>query len=143
MKNKLIPLYVILLMIFVLAATVMPVYALPDDKNNNEKSGQIADDDLSRAVESQNKQTLKTEVSKIGGSIVNAVRALFITFFAIAVIFMGLQAAGGGLKDPRKVELIKGGGISAIISAALVYKAEAIVAFVLDLLRVNISDILK
>ncbi|MCL6478409.1 MAG: hypothetical protein K6T65_08325 [Peptococcaceae bacterium] len=142
MRKRFNPLYVMLLMIFILTVAVLPAYAA-DDKNDSEKTGQIADDDLSKAVEGQSKQTLKDEVSKIGGSIVNAVRGLFITFFAIAVIFMGLQAAGGGLKDPRKVELIKGGGISAVISAVLVYKAEAIVAFVLDLLRVNISDILK
>lgn len=143
MKSSSKYLSVMLLIVFIVTAAALPVCAAPDNDNTGDKTGQIAGDDLSRAVEGQNKQTLKAEVSKIGGSFVNAVRALFITFFAIAVIFMGLQAAGGGLKDPRKVELIKGGGVSAIISAVLVYKAEAIVAFVLDLLRVNISDILK
>lgn len=143
MESRLKFLSVLLLIVLIVSAAALPAFAAPGDDNTGDGTGQIAGDDLSRAVESQNKQTLTTEVSKIGGSIVNAVRALFITFFAIAVIFMGLQAAGGGLKDPRKVELIKGGGVSAIISAVLVYKAEAIVAFVLELLRVNISDVLK
>lgn len=112
---------VMLLAVAVLVSGV-PAYAEPDNDSGRQTSGKVVDNDLSKAVESQGKEALKTEVSRIGGGIVNAVRALFITFFAVAVIFMGLQAAGGGLKDPRKVELIKGGGISAAISAILVYK---------------------
>lgn len=133
----------ILLLVFIIMSAVMPVYAVENSSTSQSGSGKVLDNDLSKAVQKESADTLKSEVSRIGGSIVNAVRALFITFFAVAVIFMGLQAAGGGLKDPKKVELIKGGGVSATISAILVYKAEAIVAFVLSLLRVEVTDILK
>lgn len=133
----------ILLLVIVIMSAVMPVYAAEDNNAPQSGSGKVINNDLSKAVEKQSADTLKSEVSRIGGGIVNAVRALFITFFAVAVIFMGLQAAGGGLRDPKKVELIKGGGVSATISAILVYKAEAIVAFVLSLLRVEVTDILK
>ncbi|MCL6612439.1 MAG: hypothetical protein K6T66_12935 [Peptococcaceae bacterium] len=133
--------------VMLLAAAVLvsgaPAHAGPDSDSGRQTSGKVVNNDLSKAVESQGKEALKTEVSRIGGGIVNSVRALFITFFAVAVIFMGLQAAGGGLKDPRKVELIKGGGISAAISAVLVYKAEAIVAFILNIVGVDITELLK
>ncbi len=142
MKKRQFHVFAVLLAFIVLSASA-PVYGSPDNSPAQQFSGKVANDDLSKAVEKQSKDALKNEVSKIGGGIVNAVRALFITFFAVAVIFMGLQAAGGGLRDPRKVELIKGGGISAAISAILVYKAEAIVAFVLNLVGVDIAEILK
>lgn len=121
----------------------MPAYSFANDKTALVQNDIDQNNDLSKAVEAQTKDALKDEVNKIGGSIVSAVRALFITFFAIAVMFMGLQTAGGGLKDPRRVELIKGGGISATIAAVLVYKAEAIVAFVFDLIGVDISSLLN
>lgn len=144
MNTRLYLLPVLLLTAALILFASLPVYAATDASGSSQGvSGKVLNDDLSRAVESQSKDALKNEVSKIGGSIVNAVRALFITFIAVAVIFMGLQAAGGGLRDPRKVELIKGGGISAAISAILVYKAEAIVAFVLNTIGVGISDVLK
>lgn len=136
-----------LALVALVSAILITAAALPacaaTDGGPAQTSGKVANDDLSKAVETQSKDALKSEVSKIGGGIVNAVRALFITFFAVATIFMGLQAAGGGLKDPRKVELIKGGGISAAVSAVLVYKAEAIVAFILNLVGVNVTEILK
>lgn len=132
----------LLIMLFLFVFVVVPpCYA--ENSSNTMQTGKIDDNDLSKAVASQGKDALKLEVSQIGGNVVNAVRALFITFFAVAVLFMGLQAAGGGLKDPRKVELMKGGGISAIIAAVLVYKAETIVAFVLNLVGVDIGSILK
>lgn len=143
MKQRLCCLFTILLLSLALWGAAVPAHAAPDSSQAAENSGKIADDDLSKAVEKQSKDALKNEVSRIGGGVVNAVRALFVTFFVVAVIFMGLQAAGGGLKDPRKVELIKGGGISAAVSAVLVYKAEAIVAFVLKLVRVEVTEILK
>lgn len=143
MKKRLCCLFAVLLLALPLWGSAMPLFAAPDNNPATETSGKIADDDLTKAVERQSKDALKNEVSRIGGGIVNAVRALFVTFFVVAVIFMGLQAAGGGLKDPRKVELIKGGGISAAVSAILVYKAEAIVAFVLKLVRVEVTEILK
>lgn len=146
MKNKFKTLFIVLLLNFIIFTSVAPVIAAPDPENQTpaqESSGKIANDDLSKAVEGRSKDTLKSEVSKIGGRMVNAVRALFITFFVIAVIFMGLQAAGGGLSDPRKVELIKGSGISATVSAIMVYKADAIVAFILNLVGVSVSELLK
>jgi hypothetical protein len=146
LKNKICPALLILLLFIVLTAGAAPVFAVAvDDGTPPPGSSSVPDNDndLSKAVEGQNRDALKNEVGRIGGSIVSAVRALFITFFAIAVIFIGLQTAGGGLKDPRKIEMIKGGGISAVISAVLVYKAEAIVAFVFDLIGVDISSILK
>ncbi|MFZ5652042.1 MAG: hypothetical protein ACOY4I_14495 [Bacillota bacterium] len=119
-------------MILIFSITIVPVFAGGSDF------------DLSKAVaQKSDENALKSEVGKIGGSIVNAVRTIFITFFAVAVLFMGLQAAGGGLKDPRKVELVKGGGITATVSAVLVYKAEEIVAFVLKMLNVQVGDYIK
>lgn len=144
MKIKIKTLFIVLLLNLIILTSVTPVIAAPDNESPaQETSGKIANDDLSKAVEGKSKDTLKSEVSKIGGRMVNAVRAMFITFFVIAVIFMGLQAAGGGLRDPRKVELIKGGGISATVSAVMVYKADTIVAFILNLVGVSVSDILK
>jgi hypothetical protein len=143
MKKKLCCFFAVLLLVLSHRGSPVPVLAAPENNPAAETSGKIADDDLSKAVERQSKDALKNEVSRIGGGVVNAVRALFVTFFVVAVLFMGLQAAGGGLKDPRKVELIKGGGISAAVSAILVYKAEAIVAFVLKLVRVEVTEILK
>lgn len=135
-----------LVLIFVLIGTI-PLSAYPLVKNSEiilvQNNLDQNNNNLSKAVEAQTKDALKDEVNKIGGSIVDAVRALFITFFAVAVMFMGLQTAGGGLKDPRRVELIKGSAISATVSAVLVYKAEAIVAFMFDLIGVDISSILK
>ncbi len=134
--------YMLLIIVIVVFLTpISPCFA--EDTTDIRQTGKISDNDLSKAVANQNKDALKSEISQIGGSLVNAVRTIFITFFAIAVLFMGLQAAGGGLKDPRKVELIKGGGISASIAAFLVYKAEAIVAFVLNLVGVDVSSLLK
>ncbi len=128
----------IFMIVFVLG---IPVYA--EDIGNSKEFKDVIDNDLSKAIAGQSKDALKIEVSHIGGSVVNAVRSLFITFFALAVLFMGLQAAGGGLRDPRKIELIKGGGISAAVSAVLVYKAEAIVSFVLSLVGVDVNSLLK
>ncbi len=136
--------FIVLLFLLFIFAVASYAHASPGNETRpGESSGRIANDDLSKAVEVKGKDTLKEEVSKIGGRMVNAVRALFITFFVIAVIFMGLQAAGGGLRDPRKIELIKGGGISATISVVLVYKADTIVSFILNLVGVSVSDILK
>jgi len=134
---------VIWLIIALLLVYAAPLPVGPGIALAAEESGKIANDDLTKAVVDRSKDALKSEVSQIGGRIVNAVRALFVTFFVIAVIFMGLQAAGGGLKDPRKVELIKGGGLSATLSAVLVYKADTIVAFVLNLVGVSVSEVLK
>ncbi|MFZ5648965.1 MAG: hypothetical protein ACOY30_15245 [Bacillota bacterium] len=126
------PALLLLILFFMLTAVTVPVFAEGKDY------------DLSQAVaKKSDENALKSEVGKIGGSIVNAVRALFITFFAVAVLFMGVQSAGGGLKDPRKLELVKGGGITATVSAVLVYKAEEIVAFVLKMLNVHIDEYIK
>lgn len=144
MKKKLYIFFILILFICIPYVSGIPAYAAPESESQaQETSGKITNDDLSKAVEGKSKDTLKTEVSKIGGRMVNAVRAMFITFFVIAVIFMGLQAAGGGLRDPGKVELIKGGGISATVSAVMVYKADTIVAFILNLVGVSVSDVLK
>ncbi len=128
--------------IFSIVLSIMPVTAIKGSIDPVQAANE-KDYDLSKAVTSQGKDELKNQVGRIGGSIVNSARALFVTFFAVAVLFMGVQVAGGGLRDPSRVELIKGGGITATISAVLVYKAEAIVAFVLDILNVPISDIVK
>ncbi|NTW05213.1 MAG: hypothetical protein HGA27_03730 [Peptococcaceae bacterium] len=127
--------------LMIILLSEIPVYAV--DVSKPRAGEEVTDNDLSKAIASQGKDALKMEVSHIGGSVVNAARTLFITFFALAVLFMGLQAAGGGLRDPRKIELIKGGGISAAVSAVLVYKAEAIVSFVLSLVGVDVNSLLK
>lgn len=124
------PVLCLLILFFMLSIVSLPAFA--------------SDFDLSKAVaQKSDEDALKSEVGRIGGSIVNAVRTVFVTFFALVVLFMGLQAAGGGLKDPRKVELVKGGGVTATVSAVLVYKAEEIVAFVLKMLNVQVGDYIK
>lgn len=145
MNIRLNPTYIAAFMLFIMIVSIMPLLTLQGviEPAQAETSSQKTDYDLSKGVSSQGADELKNQVGKIGGGIVNSVRTLFITFFAIAVLFMGVQTAGGGLKDPRKVELIKGGGVTATLSAVLVYKAEAIVAFVLDILNVPIGDFVK
>lgn len=145
MNIRLNPTCIAVFVLFIMIISIIPLFAFQGviGPAQAETSSQKTDYDLSKGVTSQGKDELKNQVGKIGGSIVNSVRALFITFFAIAVLFMGVQTAGGGLRDPRKVELIKGGGVTATLSAVLVYKAEAIVAFVLDILNVPIGDFVK
>lgn len=87
MKNNFCSLLV--LIIFIFGTTAMPAYPFVNDKIVLVQSDLDQDDNnLSKAVEAQTKNALKDEVNKIGGSIVDAVRALFITFFAVAVMFI-------------------------------------------------------